>query len=206
MRPRDTQEILGFSGVYPATPYTWDDYHEVEAMDLRQAVSLQVGLDPESEHENLCKLSQYSIRLALAEKAFGKGLKGWKEKPTDPPDAWWVLVEDYRAWSHACGLALPPEFPLGYNPEREGWRMPEVKKTRQTTKAPRAAPPDTAPELLREADIVGKIAPFSRATLWRRVKAGTFPKPLKVSHNITAWRRADVEQWLQAQGTPLPGK
>ena len=36
-------------------------------------------------------------------------------------------------------------------------------------------------------------------TLWRRVKAGTFPKPVKLSERVTAWRVEDVRQWLDAQ-------
>lgn len=42
------------------------------------------------------------------------------------------------------------------------------------------------------------IVPFSRATLWRRVKSGDFPQPLKVS-GITAWRNCEVISWIEAQ-------
>lgn len=40
--------------------------------------------------------------------------------------------------------------------------------------------------------------PFSAATLWRMVAAGSFPKPLKLSPRVTAWRVADVRVFLQA--------
>lgn len=40
--------------------------------------------------------------------------------------------------------------------------------------------------------------PFSAATLWRKVAAGTFPKPVKLSTRVTAWRVADVRNFLQA--------
>jgi len=40
--------------------------------------------------------------------------------------------------------------------------------------------------------------PFSAATLWRMVAAGSFPKPLKLSPRVTAWRVADVRTFLQA--------
>ncbi|KAA0261774.1 MULTISPECIES: AlpA family transcriptional regulator [Hafnia] len=43
--------------------------------------------------------------------------------------------------------------------------------------------------------------PFSSATLWRRVAAGTFPKPLKISPKITAWRAEEVRQWINDQGS-----
>jgi predicted DNA-binding transcriptional regulator AlpA len=39
--------------------------------------------------------------------------------------------------------------------------------------------------------------PFSAATLWRKVAAGTFPKPVKLSTRVTAWRVADVRDFLQ---------
>ena len=43
------------------------------------------------------------------------------------------------------------------------------------------------------------LVPFSAATLWRKVKAGTFPQPLKLSARVTAWRVGDVRAWLQQQ-------
>jgi hypothetical protein len=39
--------------------------------------------------------------------------------------------------------------------------------------------------------------PFSAATLWRKVAAGTFPKPIKLSTRVTAWRVAEVRTFLQ---------
>lgn len=44
------------------------------------------------------------------------------------------------------------------------------------------------------------ILPFSASTLWRRVRAGTFPAPLKLSERVTAWKAEDIRQWLDAQG------
>ena len=40
--------------------------------------------------------------------------------------------------------------------------------------------------------------PFSAATLWRKVAAGTFPKPVKLSTRVTAWRVAEVRVFLEA--------
>lgn len=65
--------------------------------------------------------------------------------------------------------------------------------------------PDSA--FIREAQLVqspkrpGSPAPlpFSAPTLWRKVKAGTFPKPAKLSERVTAWKVADVRAWLAAQ-------
>ncbi|MFD3223373.1 MULTISPECIES: helix-turn-helix transcriptional regulator [Rahnella] len=43
--------------------------------------------------------------------------------------------------------------------------------------------------------------PFSHATLWRRVSAGTFPKPVKISAKITAWRAEDIRDWMNEQNS-----
>ena len=40
--------------------------------------------------------------------------------------------------------------------------------------------------------------PFSAATLWRKVAAGTFSKPVKLSKRVTAWKVAEVRGFLQA--------
>lgn len=42
--------------------------------------------------------------------------------------------------------------------------------------------------------------PFSAPTLWRKVKDGTFPKPIKLSERVTAWRVGDVRAWIAEQG------
>jgi prophage regulatory protein len=38
--------------------------------------------------------------------------------------------------------------------------------------------------------------PISKASIWRKVKQGTFPAPVKLSVGITAWRTADIANWL----------
>ena len=37
--------------------------------------------------------------------------------------------------------------------------------------------------------------PFSAPTLWRKVKAGTFPKPVKLSERVT-WNVGSVRAWI----------
>lgn len=43
--------------------------------------------------------------------------------------------------------------------------------------------------------------PFSAPTLWRKVKAGTFPAPVKLSERVTAWNVGTVRAWMAAQAT-----
>lgn len=37
----------------------------------------------------------------------------------------------------------------------------------------------------------------SGSSIWAWVKKGTFPKPIKLSANTTAWDRASIEAWEQ---------
>jgi prophage regulatory protein len=39
----------------------------------------------------------------------------------------------------------------------------------------------------------------SSSSIWAWVKAGTFPQPIKLSANTTAWNAADVEAWAQSR-------
>lgn len=72
--------------------------------------------------------------------------------------------------------------------------------------------PDDA--YIRERQLIGErtpgekksrergIVPFSSSTLWRRINAGEFPRPVSLGGRITAWRLGDVRRYLQAQGQP----
>jgi predicted DNA-binding transcriptional regulator AlpA len=42
-----------------------------------------------------------------------------------------------------------------------------------------------------------RLVPFSGATVWRKCKEGSFPKPVKISEQITAWRLGDIRAWGQ---------
>lgn len=41
-----------------------------------------------------------------------------------------------------------------------------------------------------------RFVPFSKSTLWRRVKAGDFPAPVRLSAGVTAWRAEEVHRWI----------
>jgi len=49
---------------------------------------------------------------------------------------------------------------------------------------------------IRQKQLLAKI-PFSKATLWRKVRNGTFPKPFKLSEKVTVWQVSDIEEWLE---------
>ncbi len=43
---------------------------------------------------------------------------------------------------------------------------------------------------------VTQFTSLSRATVYRRIKDGSFPKPLKIGINRIAWRQEDLQSWL----------
>jgi prophage regulatory protein len=60
-------------------------------------------------------------------------------------------------------------------------------------------PPGFLPEAdyVRQSQLIPAIFPFSSATLWRKVKAGTFPRPVKLGPRITAWRVEDIRDLIE---------
>lgn len=58
---------------------------------------------------------------------------------------------------------------------------------------------------VRQSQLIPDIIPFSAATLWRNVKAGTFPAPVKLSDRVTAWRVEDVRAWMESRVPVLTG-
>lgn len=92
---------------------------------------------------------------------------------------------------------------------------PKLAKTPIAASIPAQSTPPTIPSFdtlpdsayIREAQLVQSPkhperpapVPFSAPTLWRKVKDGTFPKPVKLSARVTAWRVGDVRAWMAAQ-------
>jgi len=52
---------------------------------------------------------------------------------------------------------------------------------------------------LRQAQLIPDVVPISSATLWRKCKDGTFPRPVKLSQRVSAWRVGDIRNWLDIQ-------
>lgn len=70
-----------------------------------------------------------------------------------------------------------------------GVNMPPVSKL----------PTSTLPSSgwIRQKQLIPAVVPFSATTLWRKCREGTFPKPVKLSPYITAWRVSDVDEYLK---------
>lgn len=130
-----------------------------------------------------------------------------------------VRLADFVEWALVNSVPLPAEFPraasVGHAEVRPAapavlTRVPQPDATpigAPAAVAVLAAPvpvvsktrkPRTATTALdgyiRQAELLSLVS-FSAATLWRNVKAGKFPAPVKLSSSITAWRRADYDAW-----------
>lgn len=51
-------------------------------------------------------------------------------------------------------------------------------------------------QLLRARDVQRELG-ISRTTIWRLVKAGEFPPPLRITSKVIAWRKSDIEEWQE---------
>lgn len=49
--------------------------------------------------------------------------------------------------------------------------------------------------LLRVGD-VAKVTTLSRAEIYRRIRAGTFPKQTRISWRFAVWKSSDIEKWI----------
>jgi len=52
--------------------------------------------------------------------------------------------------------------------------------------------------ILRDPETTRKSG-LSRTTRWRLIKAGRFPKPVKLSDHAVGWRESELEQWLASR-------
>lgn len=49
--------------------------------------------------------------------------------------------------------------------------------------------------LLRFRQVQDRV-PLGRATIYKRMAAGTFPKTVELGGGIVAWRESEIEQWI----------
>ena len=56
-----------------------------------------------------------------------------------------------------------------------------------------------AVSLLRELTVRKAVGGIGKTTLWRWVRDGHFPKPVRLGANCVAWRADDVNQWINSR-------
>lgn len=47
------------------------------------------------------------------------------------------------------------------------------------------------------------LLPVSEKTIWEWVRQGKFPKPIKVSANVTVWRLSEIQVWMEEKGVEV---
>ena len=52
--------------------------------------------------------------------------------------------------------------------------------------------------LLRLRDVC-EIVAVGRSTIWRWVRAGTFPEPIRVGGSAVRWRLSTIQKWMAEQ-------
>jgi len=58
---------------------------------------------------------------------------------------------------------------------------------------------------LSAKDLMERGINYSRVQLWRLIKSGEFPRPVQLSRQRSAWREADIDEWM-ATRPPAVGK
>lgn len=54
---------------------------------------------------------------------------------------------------------------------------------------------ETLAAYLRMKDLLVYLS-LSESTIWRKVRDGSFPKPVKLSEAVTAWKTSDIRAWM----------
>lgn len=57
---------------------------------------------------------------------------------------------------------------------------------------------DLSNQLLRLREVI-VIVKKSRATIYCELKAGLFPSPIRIGKRAVAWKRGDIEGWLNSR-------
>ena len=49
--------------------------------------------------------------------------------------------------------------------------------------------------MLRVPEVLARTG-LSRTTIWRRIRAGTFPAPIELGENSIGWPETEISAWL----------
>ncbi|WP_145631124.1 helix-turn-helix transcriptional regulator [Rhizobium sp. ERR 1071] len=57
---------------------------------------------------------------------------------------------------------------------------------------------DNVPDRLLNLAAVKQITSLGTSTIYRRMGAGTFPKPLQLSEACVRWRESEIANWINS--------
>jgi predicted DNA-binding transcriptional regulator AlpA len=104
------------------------------------------------------------------------------------------------------GLECPEKLSIGPAILQRGRKINMTTAVQHSTEVRKAAkaPPnfDSMPStgFMRLPQVLEVVA-FSAPTAYRKIKAGTFPKPVRLSERVAAWSVGDLRAWIQSQQT-----
>lgn len=52
--------------------------------------------------------------------------------------------------------------------------------------------------LLRQPEVSRRVG-LARSTIYKKMKEGDFPPPVRLTNNTVAWRERDVEEWIESR-------
>jgi prophage regulatory protein len=61
------------------------------------------------------------------------------------------------------------------------------------------ANPTTTPRILRLPETRHAVGGVCRTTIYDWVKAGRFPRPVKIGPRAIGWRESDIAEWLASR-------
>ena len=53
-------------------------------------------------------------------------------------------------------------------------------------------------KFLRLSEVRNRV-PYSRATIYRLISSGAFPRPYSLGARAVAWREAEINEWIEAR-------
>lgn len=53
--------------------------------------------------------------------------------------------------------------------------------------------------LLRLPQVQTRV-PLSRSKIYQLIRDGEFPKQVRISHKVAAWKESEIDAWVSAQG------
>ena len=79
-------------------------------------------------------------------------------------------------------------------------RTPRRGTATAASRTPRTTGEEMNIRILRQADVI-RLTGLSRTTIWRRVRDGSFPPPIRLgppSTRATGWRQTDLQDWYDS--------
>jgi len=60
--------------------------------------------------------------------------------------------------------------------------------------------PSDSKKIFRKPVVLQRV-PVSGTTIWRMVRDGEFPAPLRLSKNTVGWLESDIEAWIEQRAS-----